>query len=238
MSCSPIEEACRLLEQRTDDGEPIAQHENGGRRMTMRRPDRFLALRLVIAVSGCDAHSGATQDDSEGDFRREQLLGELPVVAVWLKHAGRARIGESSSGFRVAIWADGRVLFSESPTDWKSPLRRGWATGDALAKLKADVVQTGVFDLEGHCYLVPDASVISLLANVDGRQQLLYWDEVETPGYGINIDPKPRHLAFKKAWRTVNSLALALRPSESSPWVDEKPEPPAAWYFKQAIQSE
>jgi hypothetical protein len=111
-------------------------------------------------------------------------------------------------------------------------------TTEKVEKLKQDLEETGIFDLKGYCYLVPDAPVLCILVNSGGRQQILYWDERELPGYGININPKPQHLAFKKAWHSVNALALSLRPPDSALLEDNLPEPPDTWYVKRAIQSE
>ena len=92
-------------------------------------------------------------------------------------------------------------------------MQRGNLSAARVARLKAALADTGVFDLEGTCYLVPDAPVDCLLVDLGGeKRQILYWDEVETLGYGINIDPKPHHLDFKRCWKAVNHLALVRAP--------------------------
>ena len=101
-----------------------------------------------------------------------------------------------------------------------------------------NIRQTGVFDLKGHCYLVPDAPVDCVMLSFGDSQQMLYWDEVEDKSYGININPKPHHLDFKKAWWNVNQLALSVLPDQAKKLDVRFQRPPKEWYLKRMIQSE
>ena len=116
---------------------------------------------------------------------------------------------------RVAIWSDGRVVFARDPNVWNHDLLLGRIPEEVLTRLKQDIRKTGVFELKGNCYLVPDASVDCVMLSFGNSQQMLYWDEVENSGYGININPKPHHLAFKKAWWEVNRLVLSALPKQA-----------------------
>ena len=107
-----------------------------------------------------------------------------------------------------------------------------------VARLKAAVADTGVLDLKGTCYWVPDAPADCLLVDLGGeKRQLLYWDEVETPGYGIRSDPKPHHLGFKRCWKAVNHLGLVALPDDGEA-IKERVQVPKSWYIKRAVQSE
>ena len=97
----------------------------------------------------------------------------------------------------------GRVVFARDPNVWNHDLLLGRIPEEVLTRLKQDIRKKGVFELKGNCYLVPDASVDCVMLSFGNSQQMLYWDEVENSGYGININPKPHHLAFKKAWWEV-----------------------------------
>ena len=105
-------------------------------------------------------------------------------------------------------------------------------------QLKKAVEKTGVFELKGTCYLVPDAPVDCLLLDFGEKQQMLYWDEVETPGYGISIAPKPRHKKFMNYWKEVNKLALDAISGDSRPFAERFQLPPNSWRLKKPIQSE
>ena len=61
------------------------------------------------------------------------------------------------SHLRIAIWDDGRIRFAEDQKKWSHALRQGRISADQIARLKEDILKTGVFDLKGYCYLVPDA---------------------------------------------------------------------------------
>jgi hypothetical protein len=115
-------------------------------------------------------------------------------------------------------------------------LRRGKISETRVARLKAALFDTGVFKLEGTCYLVPSAPKDCLMVDLDGKQQMLYWDEVESPNYGINIDPKPHHLQFKLCWKVVNHLVLVALPDEGEV-VKERIQIPKSWHLKRAAQS-
>jgi hypothetical protein len=68
------------------------------------------------------------------------------------------------------------------------------------------------------------------------KQQMLYWDEVDKPGYGINIDPMPHHRDFKTCWKLLNQLALLALPDDGEE-VKEKINIPPNWYLKRPLQS-
>jgi hypothetical protein len=80
---------------------------------------------------------------------------------------------------------------------------------------------------------VPDAPVHCLLANADGKQQLLYWDEREMPNYGINVDPKPESIAFKDCWKQVKAAGLKrLKKDLPELPATESFRPPNSWKLK------
>jgi hypothetical protein len=160
---------------------------------------------------------------------------DRPFVAVWRQDDGNTTRSEAPY-LRFAIWADGRVLFADDPLKWSHELRQGRISQTRVARLKAALSDTGVFELEGTCYLVPCAPKDCLIVDLDGKQQMLYWDEREIPGYGINIDPKPHHLEFKRCWKLVNHLALVALPDEGEA-VRERVQIPKSWHLKRAVQS-
>ena len=159
---------------------------------------------------------------------------DRPIVAVWRQFDGSG-VG-SAPYLRFAVWADGRVLFATDPSKWGHQLRRGKVSETRVARLKAALSDTGIFELEGTCYLVPSAPTDCLMVDLDGKQQMLYWDEVETPNYGININPKPHHLQFKRCWKIVNHLGLVALPDEGEA-VEKRIQIPESWYLKRAVQS-
>lgn len=165
-------------------------------------------------------------------------LGEtnLPILAVW-RDGGGFRLNATPKRLRLAIWEDGRVVFSRNPNTWSDELYVGRISETAVTELKNGLQTTGVFDLPGHCYLVPDAPIFCTMIAVGERQQLLYWDEVESSTYGININPEPHHLAFKTAWWEVNKLGIRALPSEATRFGGEFTNAPNSWRLKQPIQS-
>lgn len=194
-----------------------------------------LKLLLVIMLQALGHHSPLAARNKKEPV--VPLGSRRPIVAVWCKDQG----GPISSGaqyLRVAIWADGRVLFAADPTKWNQNPLHGRISAARIEELKKGIAETGVFDLKGTCYLVPDADVYCTLVDFGGRQQMLYWDELENPHYGINIDPKPHHLKFKECWKAVSRLALACRPTHAKRVRGRFGPVPRFWYIREARQSE
>jgi hypothetical protein len=162
--------------------------------------------------------------------------GDRPILAVWRQHAGR-RSNSGAPYLRFAIWADGRVLFARDPAKWGHELRRAKLSPPRVERLKVALADTGIFELKGTCYLVPDAPCDCLVVDLGKQKQMLYWDEVETPGYGINIDPKPQHREFIRTWKTANHLGL-IACADDGEEVKERFRAPQSWYLRPAIQSD
>jgi hypothetical protein len=160
-----------------------------------------------------------------------------PFLAIWRDSEGLHQ-GSEAPFLRIAIWNDGRIVFAKDPGKWSHDLREGRIDAAQLAELKQAVQKTGVFELKGTCYLVPDAPVDCVMIEVGGKQQMLYWDERETPGYGINIAPKEQHLKFIRCWKEMNRLALDAIPKESQSYTNRFQRPPQSWRLKKPIQSE
>lgn len=159
-----------------------------------------------------------------------------PFLAIWRDYDHQQY--SEAPYLRIAIWNDGRIVFASGDSKWSHELRQGKIDAGSLAKLKKAIEATGVFELKGNCYLVPDAPVDCVMIDSGDKQQMLYWDEQEMAGYGINISPKPHHLAFKKCWKQVNKLARAAIPQPSEPYQGQFRRPPQSWRLKKPIQSE
>jgi hypothetical protein len=166
---------------------------------------------------------------------------ERPLLAVWGQDTGRLDPG--SPYLRVAIWENGRVLFAPDPKKWSPHLQQGWISKERVKEMKKRIAATGVFQLKRASYLVPDAPVYCLLVNLgtgqreqreQRRERLLYWDEVESPGYGANIDPNADYLKFKACWKGINQLAQKSRPRKLEPIVGRFGPVPPSWYPKLA----
>jgi hypothetical protein len=203
---------------------PRPRHAPGRKpgRLASRAPFSRLALLAASCVLSAFAPA-CSPSDAPADGSAAGSAGapaasaaDLPFVAVWRDDWGSATRTDRSPSLRVAIWNDGRAVVAEDPGTWGSPLRETAIDAAAVADLKSRLGQTGVFELRGTCYLVPDAPSDCVLVRIGGRQRLLYWDEVEMPGYGILADPERRPRDFITAWKTVNRLALEALPDASS----------------------
>ena len=162
---------------------------------------------------------------------------EDPFLAVWRDYDGH-RLQSEAPYLRIAIWHDGRVVFAKDPKKWNHELLEGRIEPERIVELKNAVEGTGVFELKGNCYLVPDAPMDCVMLNFGSHQQMLYWDEVENVNYGINISPKPHHLKFISCWKEVNRLAIKAIPKDSKAHAERFTRPPKSWRLKEAIQSE
>jgi len=168
----------------------------------------------------------------------KDLLQEPPIVALWL-HEDHRRSRSTAPNLRMAIWNDGRVLSAQDPSKWGHQLELGRLTDDTLSKVKKQILDTGVFDLKGRLWhLVPSAPVYCLLVQLDGKRRLLCWDEVEGSGYGSNTNPTPDYLAFKKAWKSVNQLAVSAIPDDSVQVLERFETVPKPWYVERRMKSE
>ena len=163
-----------------------------------------------------------------------------PFLAIWEDSEGRPPVGDkpTSPYLRIAIWNDGRIVFAKDATNWNHELLEGRIAAARMDELKKAVEKTGVFELKGNCYLVLDAPVDCVMLDFGAKQQMLYWDERESPGYGINIAPTENHLKFKGCWKEVNRLALEAVPKDSRQFTERFQRPPPSWRLKRPLQSE
>lgn len=191
----------------------------------------YLLIFLSLLSLGCERPTGPGSADAAASPK-----DGLPFLAIW--RASDGLVMESEAPYlRIAAWDDGRVVFAQDPAVWSHDLREAVLGPQDVTKFKEALLGTGAFDLEGYCYLVPDAPMDCIMLRVGDRQQMLYWDEREHPGYGINIDPQKRHLDFKKAWKAVNALALSYVPRGPPIAPTKFEDVPPGWYLKEAIQS-
>lgn len=200
-----------------------------------------------VPSSAPDAPSGpltATPDRTTDPSLAVKRSPLVPVLAVWRQSHGH--VAPSLDGaprgpaLRAAVWEDGRVVFASQWANLWGDLREGKLEPSRVATLLEAAAKTGVFELRGQTYLVPDGPVLVTLVRGGGKEKILYWDEVETANYGINVAPKPHHLAFKKVWHDLNRLLREALPSSSYAPVSraDAAAPSADWYIAPAIQSE
>jgi hypothetical protein len=158
---------------------------------------------------------------------------DRPFLAIWRDSDGYVR--ESQAPYlRVAIWADGRVLFAPDASKWKHDLVRGRIAPYRIERLKRALRESGVFELKGHCYLGPDLPTDCIAIDLGEQKQMLYWYEGQTAW----MQGKPHRMEFIRCWNAVNHLALVACPDQFEPVSDRFPRPPDSWYLKKAIQSE
>lgn len=183
-----------------------------------------------------EADKGNTAPANEAAGAIANPLDEksAPIIAVWDDSLEKS--GEVNGPYlRLAIWADGRVVFARDPNQWSQDLQIGRISGKAMEELTGKILKTGVFELKRDEYLVPDAPSHKMLLSIAGWRKVLGWDEVDMEHYGISVNPNPDSNAFKKAWREVNLLAVAALPKESEKLNKRFENPPRDWYRKEAI---
>ena len=195
-------------------------------------------LLLVAVLAGCKSNTEPA-GEGDGDKKTSETKAadtDRPFLAIWQRNGGR--LVSEAPYLRIAIWKDGRILFSKDPDTWGHALQHGQIPADKIAKPERSLIETGVFELKGTCYLVPDAPCDCVMLDLGEKKQMLYWDEVETAGYGINIAPKAHHVKFKECWKEINRLALAVRPEKFEEAKERFQKVPESWILKNAIQSE
>ncbi len=153
----------------------------------------------------------------------------VPMLAVWLQSDGMRRVSDQRApSLRYAIWEDGTVVFANDPKEWGSGLRRGKLGVDQVARIKEQIAGSGIFGLQRTHALVPDAPAMCMAVRLEGKKQVLYWDEREMPSYGINIAPTADDLEFIRCWKFVNRVGVGARPPGSEA-VAETFLPPKEW---------
>jgi hypothetical protein len=217
---------------------------------TLLHPEmQYLPIILGIALMGSAATISLGAETVTHGLPLPQLINEptnrianpldetnSPIIAVWQDDPGTWKTNRNYPYLRVAVWADGRVVFARDPNIWNQDLLIGQLSAQALATLQKDIRRTGVFELKGFCYLGPEFAVNCVMLSLGGSQQMLYWNEVENNLFDINY-PKPHYLVFKKAWWDVNRLVLSALPSEATK-LEARLNPPKTWYLKKMLQSE
>ena len=162
-------------------------------------------------------------------------LDERPILAIWRASDG-GRFGNFDAPYlRLAIWNDGRVLFAVNAKKWGHDLRSGRIPAYRVERLKEALIDTGVFELKGHCYLGPHLPIDCIMIDLGKkRRQQLYWLEGQT-GW---MRSKPHRMQFVRAWSAVNNLGLIACPDTFKESEDSFTSVPESWHLKKAIQSE
>jgi hypothetical protein len=187
----------------------------------------FLTLSSAAWCSIRVAHPD-DQPSESGDWDRDR-----PFLAIWRRDDGFVSKSEAPY-LRLAIWDDGRVLFAEDPDKWGHELLRGKIAAYRVVRLKQALIDTGVFDLKGHCYLGPDLPTDCIMIAIAEKKQMLYWVE----GMMTWVESKPHRVEFVKCWKAVNNLGLVACPDDFEPAGERFRQAPKSWYLKKAIQSE
>jgi hypothetical protein len=171
---------------------------------------------------------------------------DRPILAIWRDDEGNVmRHHPAAPGpltgppyLRIAIWRDGRIVFARDPATWSHDLCEAQLSAERVTRLRREIHATGVFDLGGNCYLVPDAPEDCIMIAFGGKRQMLYWDERDIPGYGINAVWSPQREDFKTCWRAVNRLAVEAIPAHPQPVRGQFLRAPKSWFVKPAIASD
>jgi hypothetical protein len=201
--------------------------------MSLRHAIISFIVLASLALIATIVHLSNRHAVPQVDATKVRASNGRPFLAIW-QDSNRDLVPR----LRVAIWDSGRVLFANDLTKWSDELREGRIAADRIARLKADILESDIFDLKGTCYLVPDAPVDCMMLDFGEQTQMLFWDERESQFYGINYRPNSNQRKFKACWKRVNELALKTLPSQSQPVTKRFPEPPASWHLKRPIQSE
>jgi hypothetical protein len=194
----------------------------------------FLPLPIFAddpATPKNDRQKPSAEAANESIFQKQGC----PLIAIWCSSEGK-KLG--APYLRAAIWEDGKVIYAEDPEKWGQSLQEGKIAPYRIKLLKKALQDTGVFELKGDCYLVPDAPTYSITVKLGDKKRTLYWDECETKNYGINIKPKPQHIEFKRCWKTLNNLTLVACPDQSQEFQERFSEVPKSWFIEPSIQSE
>src|SRR5207247_4694939 len=102
---------------------------------------------LLLVVLGSPAVTAPAADSLE----------DRAFLAIWRDSEGFRH--SEAPYLRVAIWSDGRIVFGKDPKKWEHELLQGRIEAARVTELKKALEETGVFELKGNCYLVPDAPV-------------------------------------------------------------------------------
>src|SRR5262245_34241680 len=129
-------------------------------------------LGAGIALNGLARWSAAANGSDERPEQNRLEKTDRPFLAVWRDNGGRISNLETPC-LRFAIWSDGRVLFAKDPKKWAHDLRRAKVTDTRVARLKAALSDTSIFDLKGNCYLVPDKPMDCLMVDLREKKQML-----------------------------------------------------------------
>jgi hypothetical protein len=197
----------------------------------MYRAQFLIAVLVLTAVALVSENAVLGVDAKDSVFQKKGCL----LIAVWCDYAGMKK--SEAPFLRVAIWEDGQVIFAKDPEKWGHSLQEGKIAPYRIKLLKKALSDTGVFELKKNAYLVPDAPTYCITLSMGDKKRTLYWDELEDPGYGININLKSQHIEFKKCWTALNNLALVACPDKFAESKEKFSDSPKSWYVEQSIQS-
>lgn len=187
----------------------------------------FAGLSLIACIWA------QTSLAADAPFQIPLADSDRPFLAIWRDNDGYV-LKSQAPYLRVAIWDDGRVAFAKDPTKWSHDLVHGRIAPYRVERLKKALLETGVFELKGYCYLGPDMPTDCVMVNLGEKKQMLYWVEGQTAW----MESKPHRMDFVRSWKAVNALALVACPDQFESVGEPFKGPAKSWRLKRAIQSE
>lgn len=152
----------------------------------------------------------AAQEAPKESAAPEENAAEMRPLIVMHRTEGNMRDGRNE-GLRLAIWKDGKVLFSPLPDQLGYAMLLGQIDPEAVRELERAFEASGLLSHPRAHYVVPDATYSTL--SVDGLGSRS-WHEYLNPGFGGNIDEDEEYFAFVKAWKHCTSALEALVPRQ------------------------
>lgn len=161
----------------------------------------------------------------------------VPFLAVWMEDDGAGGPQIAVPRLRIAFWDNGKVVFDEKAPQWSKTLRKGMLKPEEVESLKQSLRQTTVLQLKETASLMPDGPEICMMVRIENKQQVLYWDEIESHTTGINVRLTEAMIQFKECWKKLNLIALNARPRETKPAEEPFHRPPRTWREKSGFSS-
>ncbi len=193
---------------------------------------RHMLLLVTLSLFVLAVPAQEMQQPSKSSHAKALDECGRPILAIWRDDEGPVPRTQAPY-LRVAIWNDGRVLFAKDPSKWSHELLRGRIPPYRLERLKKAIVDTGVFELTGHCYLGPELPTDCIMIDLGEQRQMLYWVE-----HFVHWMDKPHRQDFVRCWKAINGLALVACPDQFETVSERFQRPPDSWYLKRGIQSE
>lgn len=152
---------------------------------------------------------------------------DRPFLAIWRNYDGFTSKGEAPY-LRIAMWDDGRVVFSPEVIGWNHTLQKGRIAAYRVERIKRALMDLGVFKLEKTGYGIPSMPQDLILLDLgEGKRKVLSGID----GDVIRRKARAGWEDYVRCWESIKTIAAIGCPDDFEKVTERFESVPKSWLF-------